>query len=139
MSEKAPPPEQPGIHTFPEWDLADLLEVFDWTPFFRAWELAGTFPAILDDEVVGESARSLYADARAMLKRILDEKLARDTLHRRKHLNVIDAAVAQLHQHTDALARSLVHRRLRGNVLVQHGLSLTRIHYKLCACAFVTH
>jgi 5-methyltetrahydrofolate--homocysteine methyltransferase len=74
MSEKAPPPEQPGLHTFPEWDLADVLEVFDWTPFFRAWELAGTFPAILDDEVVGESARSLYADAKAMLKRIIDEK-----------------------------------------------------------------
>jgi 5-methyltetrahydrofolate--homocysteine methyltransferase len=74
MSEKAPPPEQPGIHVFPDWDLADLLEVFDWTPFFRAWELAGTFPAILDDEVVGESARSLYADAKAMLKRIIDEK-----------------------------------------------------------------
>jgi 5-methyltetrahydrofolate--homocysteine methyltransferase len=74
MSEKAPPPELPGIHTFPEWDLADLLEVFDWTPFFRAWELAGTFPAILDDEIVGESARSLHADAKAMLNRIIEEK-----------------------------------------------------------------
>ncbi|MBC7490961.1 MAG: cobalamin B12-binding domain-containing protein, partial [Novosphingobium sp.] len=74
MSDKAPPPEQPGVHVFPEWDLADLLEVFDWTPFFRAWELAGNFPAILDDEVVGESAQSLYADAKAMLKRIIDEK-----------------------------------------------------------------
>src|SRR5207253_6766973 len=39
MSEKAPPPEQPGLHAFPEWDLADLVETFDWTPFFRAWEL----------------------------------------------------------------------------------------------------
>mgnify|MGYP003848646167 CR=1 FL=1 len=44
-----------------------LMPYFDWTPFFRAWELAGTYPAILDDAVVGESARSLYADARAML------------------------------------------------------------------------
>ena len=74
MSEKAPPPLQPGLHTFPDWDLADLAACFDWTPFFRAWELAGTFPAILDDEIVGESARSLYADARAMLARIIDEK-----------------------------------------------------------------
>lgn len=74
LSEKAPPPEQPGLHVFDSWDLADLAECFDWTPFFRAWELAGTFPAILDDEVVGESARALYKDARAMLDRIISEK-----------------------------------------------------------------
>jgi 5-methyltetrahydrofolate--homocysteine methyltransferase len=74
LSEKAPPPEQPGIHAFVEWDLADLVECFDWTPFFRAWELAGNYPAILDDEVVGESARGLYADARAMLDKIVSEK-----------------------------------------------------------------
>ena len=74
MSEKAPPPEQPGLHTFSEWDLADLVEVFDWTPFFRAWELAGTYPAILADSVVGESARGLFADAKAMLDTIVAEK-----------------------------------------------------------------
>jgi 5-methyltetrahydrofolate--homocysteine methyltransferase len=74
MSDKAPPPEQPGVHVFADWDLADLVEAFDWTPFFRAWELAGTYPAILTDEVVGESARALYADARAMLDRIVAEK-----------------------------------------------------------------
>ena len=74
MREKAPAPAQPGVHVFPEWDLADLAEVIDWTPFFRAWELAGTYPAILKDEVVGESARGLYADARAMLDRIVGEK-----------------------------------------------------------------
>ncbi len=74
MSEKAPPPEQPGLHGFADWDLADLRECIDWTPFFRAWELAGVYPAILDDEVVGESARSLFADANAMLDRIVAEK-----------------------------------------------------------------
>ena len=74
LSEKAPPPEQPGLHTFAEWDLADLAECFDWTPFFRAWELAGTFPSILADEVVGESAQALYKDAKAMLERIISEK-----------------------------------------------------------------
>jgi len=67
------PPERPGVHVFDDWDLAELVEWFDWTPFFRAWELAGTYPAILDDEIVGESARSLYADARAMLGRIVGE------------------------------------------------------------------
>ena len=74
LAEKAPAPAQPGLHVFPEWDLADLAECIDWTPFFRAWELAGNYPAILDDAVVGESARSLYADARAMLDRIVKEK-----------------------------------------------------------------
>ncbi len=74
MSLMAAPPEQPGIHVFDDWDLADLRACFDWTPFFRAWELAGNFPAILKDEVVGTSARSLYEDAQAMLDRIIAEK-----------------------------------------------------------------
>ncbi|UUL83887.1 vitamin B12 dependent-methionine synthase activation domain-containing protein [Sphingomonas qomolangmaensis] len=67
-------PKQPGLHVFDAWDLSDLREVIDWTPFFRSWELAGNFPAILDDEIVGESARSLYADAQAMLDTIVAEK-----------------------------------------------------------------
>ncbi|WP_033073916.1 methionine synthase [Sphingopyxis sp. MWB1] len=70
---RPPAPKQPGLHVFDEWDLAELVEWFDWTPFFRAWELAGNYPAILDDEVVGESARSLYFDARAMLEKIVGE------------------------------------------------------------------
>ncbi|OCC23864.1 methionine synthase [Croceicoccus estronivorus] len=74
MAEKAPSPAQPGVHVFDDWDLTDLRQHFDWTPFFRAWELAGTYPAILEDAVVGESARSLYADAQAMLDRIVEEK-----------------------------------------------------------------
>ncbi|WP_374524699.1 methionine synthase [Sphingopyxis sp.] len=67
------PPEKPGIHAFDDWDLAELVEWFDWTPFFRAWELAGVYPAILDDEIVGESARNLFADAQAMLAKIVGE------------------------------------------------------------------
>jgi 5-methyltetrahydrofolate--homocysteine methyltransferase len=71
----APPaPLQPGVHMFDDWSLADLRELIDWTPFFRAWELAGNFPAILTDEVVGESATSLFADAQAMLDQIIAEK-----------------------------------------------------------------
>ena len=67
-------PVEPGLHVFEEWDLADLAATFDWTPFFRAWELAGNYPAILNDDVVGESARNLFADAQAMLAKIIDEK-----------------------------------------------------------------
>ncbi len=71
----APPaPHQPGVHVFDDWPLADLRDAIDWTPFFRAWELAGNYPAILDDAVVGESARSLFADAQAMLDTIIAEK-----------------------------------------------------------------
>ncbi len=74
FSDKVMPPEQPGVHAFPDWDLADLAAVIDWTPFFRAWELAGNYPAILTDEVVGESATGLFADAQAMLQQIIGEK-----------------------------------------------------------------
>ena len=71
---KAPAPLKPGVHRFAEWPLEDLRDYIDWTPFFRAWELAGTYPAILDDAVVGESARGLWADAQTMLERIVAEK-----------------------------------------------------------------
>lgn len=70
---KAPAPARPGLHTFGEWPLRELRSAIDWTPFFRAWELAGTYPAILDDEVVGESARNLFRDAEAMLDKIIAE------------------------------------------------------------------
>jgi len=74
MALKPGAPVQPGVHVFDDWDLADLRELIDWTPFFRAWELAGNYPAILDDEIVGESARSLFADAQKMLDQIIAEK-----------------------------------------------------------------
>ncbi|TCD04823.1 methionine synthase [Erythrobacteraceae bacterium CFH 75059] len=71
---KPPPPARPGRHVFADWPLDDLREAIDWTPFFRAWELHGTFPAILDDPVVGASARSLFDDARVMLDEIVSGK-----------------------------------------------------------------
>jgi 5-methyltetrahydrofolate--homocysteine methyltransferase len=73
-SGQAPPPLRPGLHQFGEWPLRDLKASIDWTPFFRAWELAGNYPAILDDDVVGESARNLFADAQEMLDRIIAER-----------------------------------------------------------------
>ncbi|MGC2813553.1 MAG: methionine synthase [Bradyrhizobium sp.] len=71
------PPKKPtffGIRTFRDYDLAELADYIDWTPFFQTWELTGRFPAILDDPKVGEVARSLYDDARNMLDRIVSEK-----------------------------------------------------------------
>ena len=69
-----PVPKQPGLHVFDDYPLAELVDYIDWTPFFQAWELAGKYPAILDDEIVGRQATELYRDARAMLRRIVAEK-----------------------------------------------------------------
>ncbi len=69
-----PAPRRPGLHVLDDYPLADLVGVIDWTPFFQAWELAGKYPAILTDEIVGTQASELYRDARAMLKRIVDER-----------------------------------------------------------------
>ncbi|MFN3990593.1 MAG: methionine synthase [Erythrobacter sp.] len=74
LAEKPAAPAQPGLHVFDDWDLASLRDFIDWTPFFRAWELHGTYPAILTDEVVGETATQLFADANAMLDQIIAEK-----------------------------------------------------------------
>src|SRR5437764_128516 len=68
------PPAYPGLHHFGDWPLKDLKASIDWTPFFRAWELAGNYPAILDDPVVGESARSLFTDAQEMLDQLIAER-----------------------------------------------------------------
>lgn len=70
-------PQKPGVHVYDDWDLADLRHYIDWTPFFRAWELHGNYPAILTDDIVGESATSLFADANAMLDKIINEKWLR--------------------------------------------------------------
>ena len=73
----ANPPVRPqvqGTLVLDDYPLERLVPYIDWTPFFRAWELAGNFPAILTDPVVGESATALYADARAMLDTIVAEK-----------------------------------------------------------------
>ncbi|HZV37445.1 MAG TPA: methionine synthase [Pseudoxanthomonas sp.] len=69
-----PAPKRPGLHVFDDYPLTELVDVIDWTPFFNAWELAGKYPAILDDAIVGTQATELYRDARAMLEKIVAEK-----------------------------------------------------------------
>ncbi len=70
-----PRPVLMGVQVFDDYPLAELVHYIDWTPFFIAWELRGKFPRILDDEVVGKEASALFADAQALLRRIVDEKL----------------------------------------------------------------
>ena len=67
------PPVSTGLEIFREYDLSELPSRIDWTPFFRTWELNGTYPAILDDPIVGTAARALFDDAREMLTRIVHE------------------------------------------------------------------
>ena len=69
-----PRPNKLGVQVFGEYPLEELVSYIDWTPFFRTWDLAGTYPRILNDGVVGDSARSLFADATAMLERIVREQ-----------------------------------------------------------------
>jgi 5-methyltetrahydrofolate--homocysteine methyltransferase len=68
-----PVPRQRGVQVFARYPLAELAPYIDWTPFFKAWELAGSYPSILEDPVVGSEARQLYAHAREMLERVVAE------------------------------------------------------------------
>ena len=67
-------PAKPGLTVLADYPLAELVARIDWTPFFQTWDLHGTYPRILSDDVVGETARSLFADAQAMLARIVEER-----------------------------------------------------------------
>ncbi len=69
-----PKPSFLGTKVFDDYPIEELVQYIDWTPFFMTWELSGKFPAILDDAKLGQVARSLFDDARAMLKQIVDEK-----------------------------------------------------------------
>ncbi|HXA39233.1 MAG TPA: methionine synthase [Phenylobacterium sp.] len=69
-----PKPSFIGTRTYQAYDLADLARHIDWSPFFASWELIGRYPQILEDDVVGEAAVSLFADAQAMLQRIIGEQ-----------------------------------------------------------------
>jgi 5-methyltetrahydrofolate--homocysteine methyltransferase len=74
----APPtPSFTGVRAFPDYDLAELSRHIDWTPFFAGWELVGRYPDIFDDDKFGEAAKTLYADARTLLDKIVSEKLYR--------------------------------------------------------------
>ncbi len=72
-----PAPREPGVQKFENVPISVLRPYIDWTPFFLSWELAGKFPRILEDEVVGEEATRLYADANAMLDRLEKERSVR--------------------------------------------------------------
>ncbi len=69
-----PTPKTWGISVYDDYPLEELRKYIDWTPFFKTWELAGSYPKIFDDKVVGKHARDLFDDAQNMLQQIIDEK-----------------------------------------------------------------
>ncbi|MGY4385272.1 5-methyltetrahydrofolate--homocysteine methyltransferase [Pedobacter sp. UYP24] len=71
----APAPSFLGTRVFENYPLEELVPYIDWTPFFQTWELRGSYPRILEDKVVGDEAKKLFADAKTLLQRIVDEKL----------------------------------------------------------------
>jgi len=70
-------PNKPGVTVLRDLDLAVLAEYIDWGPFFQTWDLAGSYPKILDDAVVGEAARNVFRDGKAMLQQLVAEKWIR--------------------------------------------------------------
>jgi 5-methyltetrahydrofolate--homocysteine methyltransferase len=69
-----PRPKFIGKRQFKNYDLSDIARYIDWQPFFQTWDLHGPFPAILTDDIVGESARRVYADGQAMLKKVIENR-----------------------------------------------------------------
>lgn len=69
-----PKPKQLGVQLLKNYDLAELVDRIDWTPFFQTWALAGSFPKILQDEMVGPQAMQVYQDALSMLQQVVDQK-----------------------------------------------------------------
>lgn len=113
-----PKPTFIGTRIFEDFPLEQLVETIDWTPFFITWELAGKFPAILEDEKVGEQASDLFRDAQSMLKRIIDEKLlqARATVGfwPAARVGADDIEVYEDEAHSSSLA-TLHHLRQQGD------------------------
>ena len=68
------PPQKPGLHVLPQVDLASLVPFIDWGPFFQTWDLVGGYPKILDDAVVGSTARAVFSDAKEMLAQVIAGK-----------------------------------------------------------------
>jgi len=76
-AEDLPRPHTTGVHVLDDFPLATLREYIDWTPFFHTWELKGVYPRILDDGKYGPQARQVFAEANALLDRLIDERLLR--------------------------------------------------------------
>lgn len=114
-------PKEPGIQVIVDFDLEKLQDYIDWSPFFRSWDLHGRYPDILQDEKVGEQARSLFNDAQDLLKRILDEKLLKGkAIFGLFEANSVSDDDIEVHYKEDSEEKTAVFRTLRQQ-LKKHG------------------
>ncbi len=113
-----PTPSFTGVKVFDDYSLETLIDTIDWTPFFISWELAGKYPKILEDEVIGETARSLFDDAQQMLKKLIDENLiqakAAIGFWPAAQVNADDIEIYRDEAHSETLA-TLHHIRQQGD------------------------
>ncbi|MEO2070350.1 MAG: methionine synthase [Zunongwangia sp.] len=107
-------PNRLGIQILEDFDLNELVDYIDWSPFFRSWDLHGRYPKILEDEVVGEQAKSLFADAKVLLKRILDEKLLKaKAIFGLFEANTINSDDIEVYYNQDSEEKTAIFRTLR--------------------------
>jgi 5-methyltetrahydrofolate--homocysteine methyltransferase len=106
----APPkPKFIGRRVFRNYDLAELAACIDWAPFFQTWDLAGSYPAILTDEIVGESARRVFSDGQRMLKRLVEGRwLAANGVIGLYPANTVDDDVIEIYR-DESRAEVLLH------------------------------
>ncbi len=98
-----------GNQTLIDYPLTTLVDYIDWTPFFKTWELAGRYPNILEDEIVGEAARNLFNDAKALLSEIVEKQLLKAHavfgIYPANNINIDDVEIYRDEEHSEILAR----------------------------------
>ncbi|MEZ5740984.1 MAG: vitamin B12 dependent-methionine synthase activation domain-containing protein [Burkholderiaceae bacterium] len=119
-----PPPKFVGRRVFRNYDLAEIARYIDWHPFFQTWDLHGGFPALLQDELVGESARSVYADGQAMLERIIAGRwLTANAVVAFLPANSVDDEDIELYTDDSRTEVALVWRNLRQQTEKREGVA----------------
>ncbi|WBL23036.1 methionine synthase [Zunongwangia sp. HRR-M8] len=107
-------PNKLGIQILEDFDLNELVDYIDWSPFFRSWDLHGRYPNILEDKVVGEQATSLFEDAKVLLKRILDEKLLKaKAIYGLFEANTVNHDDIEVYYNQDSEEKTAIFRTLR--------------------------
>ncbi|WBL25004.1 methionine synthase [Zunongwangia sp. HGR-M22] len=107
-------PNRLGIQILEDFDLNELVDYIDWSPFFRSWDLHGRYPNILEDKVVGEQATSLFEDAKVLLKRILDEKLLKaKAIYGLFEANTVNHDDIEVYYNQDSEEKTAIFRTLR--------------------------
>ncbi len=118
-------PNALGSHVIEDLDLKKLVDFIDWSPFFRSWDLHGKYPAILEDQVVGEQAKELFKDANEMLQKVLDERLLKAKaifgLFPANTINHDDVEVSLVDENRDK--ETFIFRTLRQQLQRKEGVS----------------